>query len=198
MTTAESRSDRASLPAGGPTSSEKARFQALVANPHDLPNSHKVSDSLYRGAQPTAQGIRRLKKMGIRTVVNLRFSHSDRDVIGEIDIGYVHISVNPRQPREDELVRFLRIVSDPTRTPVFVHCQHGTDRTGLMCSVYRVAVQGWTKKAALREMCECKFGFRRIWVGLCLQKLDIERIKARTGLDGLSAVEGLGRFVSAR
>ena len=37
-----------------------------------LPNLHKVSDDLYRGAQPTAEGMRQLKKIGIKTVVNLR------------------------------------------------------------------------------------------------------------------------------
>ena len=179
------------------------RQQNIEARSHQptewpgLPNFHKVSDDLYRGAQPTAQGIRRLKKMGIRTVVNLRFSHSDRDVIGEIDIGYEHITMNPWQSREDEIVRFLRIVCDPARIPVFVHCQHGTDRTGLVCAVYRAAVQGWTKKAALREMREGKFGFHRICVGLCLQKLDIGRIKAETGPDVPFAVEGIGRFALA-
>ena len=37
-----------------------------------VPNFHKVSNDLYRGAQPTAEGMKRLEKLGIKTVVNLR------------------------------------------------------------------------------------------------------------------------------
>lgn len=39
-----------------------------------LPNLHKVTEDLYRGAQPTADGIEQLKKMGIKTIINLRSS----------------------------------------------------------------------------------------------------------------------------
>ena len=45
-------------------------------------NLHKVSGVLYRSAQPDAAGFRNLKKMGIRTVINLRSFHSDRKKIG--------------------------------------------------------------------------------------------------------------------
>src|SRR4030042_3812035 len=37
-----------------------------------LPNLHQVTPTLYRGAQPTAVGMRQLKAMGVKTVVNLR------------------------------------------------------------------------------------------------------------------------------
>ena len=48
-----------------------------------VPNCHKVSDALYRSAQPNAEGMQNLKRMGIATVVNLRSFHSDRKEIGE-------------------------------------------------------------------------------------------------------------------
>ncbi|MHC4213170.1 MAG: hypothetical protein ACYSWP_07365 [Planctomycetota bacterium] len=35
-------------------------------------NFHKVSDQLYRGAQPTAEGMVKLKNMGVKTIVSLR------------------------------------------------------------------------------------------------------------------------------
>src|SRR3990172_8503361 len=48
------------------------------------PNLYQVSDTLYRSAQPTALGMKNLKKnLGIKTVVNLRSFHSDRDELGE-------------------------------------------------------------------------------------------------------------------
>jgi hypothetical protein len=56
-----------------------------------LPNLHKVSDDLYRGAQPTADGMRELKKLGVKTVVNLRTARSDKDELGDTGLAYEEI-----------------------------------------------------------------------------------------------------------
>src|SRR5512140_2298054 len=40
-------------------------------------NFGKVSDELYRGAQPDEEGIRNLKRLGIKSIVNLRTSKED-------------------------------------------------------------------------------------------------------------------------
>jgi len=144
-----------------------------------LPNLHKVSETLYRGAQPTAEGMRELKRMGIRTVINLRSFHSDRDEIAQTGLAYEHIYMKAWHPEDKEVIRFLQIVTDPQRTPVFVHCQHGADRTGTMCAIYRIAVQGWTKDEAIREMTEGGFGYHEAWQNLVtyIRNLDVERIK---------------------
>jgi protein tyrosine/serine phosphatase len=109
-----------------------------------VPNLHQINTNLYRSAQPTAQGMRNLSKKGVKTVVNLRSFHSDRDEIGSSGLGYEHIYMKAWHPERKEIVRFLQIATDPKRTPVLVHCQHGADRTGTMCAVYRIAVQDWT------------------------------------------------------
>ena len=44
-----------------------------------VPNLHKINDNLYRSAQPTKQGMKNLKKLGMKTVINLRAFHSDID-----------------------------------------------------------------------------------------------------------------------
>ena len=144
-----------------------------------VPNLHKVSDNLYRSAQPTAQGMENLKELGIETVINLRSFHSDRDEIGNTGLEYEHIYMKAWHPERKEAVRFLQIVSNPKRIPVIVHCQHGADRTGTMCALYRIAVQGWTKEEAIREMTEGGFGFHEVWKNLpkWIQEMDIESIK---------------------
>lgn len=53
-----------------------------------VPNLHKVSDDLYRSAQPTCEGMSNLKKLGIETIVNLRSFHSDRARIGNTGLAY--------------------------------------------------------------------------------------------------------------
>jgi tyrosine-protein phosphatase SIW14 len=150
-----------------------------------LPNLHKVSDDLYRGAQPTAEGMKQLEKLGVRTVVNLRSIHSDSDEIKDTGLTYEHIVMTTLNVQDKDVVRFLQIVTDPSRTPVFVHCQHGADRTGTMCAIYRIAVQGWSKDKAVEEMTKGGFGFHSIWQNLpdYVQKLDIEEIIRNAELD---------------
>lgn len=149
-----------------------------------VPNLHKVSDALYRSAQPTAEGMRNLKELGVKTIINLRSFHSDRGEIGETGLGYEHIYMKAWHPEEKEVVRFLQLVTDPDRTPVLVHCMHGADRTGVLSAVYRVAVEGWTKDEALRELTEGGFGFHRFWKSLpeWFENLDIDAMKRRAGL----------------
>ncbi|MBW2172448.1 MAG: tyrosine-protein phosphatase [Deltaproteobacteria bacterium] len=149
-----------------------------------VPNLHKISEDLYRSAQPTAEGMRNLKMMGIETVANLRSFHSDRDEIGETGLAYEHIYVKAWHPEEEEIVRFLQIATNPKRTPVLVHCLHGADRTGTMSAIYRIAVQGWTKDEAIKEMTGGGFGFHEVFKNLVpwIQELDIEKIRNEAGI----------------
>jgi len=157
------------------------------AQPLKLPgveNFHKVSDQLYRGAQPTAEGMEQLKKLGIKTVINLRSFHSDRDETGDANLGYEHITMKPWHPEDKEVVRFLKTVTDPNRTPAFVHCQRGADRTGTMCAIYRIAVQGWSRTDAIEEMTKGGFGFFDGWDNIVdyIRKLDMDEMKTRAGV----------------
>lgn len=154
-----------------------------------LPNLHQVTPTLYRGAQPTAVGMRQLKAMGIKTVLNLRSFNSDRDKLRDTGLAYEHIYMKTWHPERTDIIRFLQITTDKDSTPVFVHCQHGADRTGLMCAVYRVAVCGWTKEEAIREMTQGGFGHHTIWTNLVkfIRGLDIDAVKKEAGIEALKA-----------
>ncbi len=149
-----------------------------------VPNFHQVSTNLYRSAQPTSKGMRNLKQKGIATVVNLRSFHSDQDELKGAGLGYEHIYMKAWHPERKEVVRFLRIATDPKRTPVLVHCQHGADRTGTMCAMYRVAVEGWAKEAAIREMRAGGYGYHEVWTNLpqWIQEIDVESIRKEAGI----------------
>lgn len=152
------------------------------------PNLHKVSDNLFRSAQPSTEGMVNLKGLGIKTVVSLRAFHSDRDALANTGLGYERIDIKTWHPERQDVVRFLKIATDPARGPVLVHCQHGADRTGTMVAIYRVTVQGWSKAEATREMTEGGFGFHEVWVNLIpwLEKLDIDAIRQEAGLRDVS------------
>ena len=172
----------ASAPAGG-AEPRPAAWAAPVAL-EGAPNLHRVTDTLYRGAQPTAAGMRAVKQLGVKTVVNLRAFHSDAELIADSGLVSVEIPMTAWRPKEEEAAFFLRTVTDPQRGPYLVHCQHGADRTGAMIAIYRMAAQGWTKEEALREMREGGFGYHSAWVNLpaWLEKLDIEKLRKRAGL----------------
>lgn len=144
-----------------------------------LPNFAKVSDNLYRGAQPTAEGFRRLKEMGVKTVVNLRSFTSDRRKLRGTGLRYVHIYCKAWHPEDEDTIKFLKVMQDPDNYLVFVHCMQGADRTGYMVAAYRVVEQGWTIEEAVEEM--HNFGFHPIWrqISEYLEKFDGEAMREK-------------------
>ena len=93
-------------------------------------------------------------------------------------------SVQAWEGEDEEVIDFLKVATDPARWPVFVHCQHGADRTGTMYAIYRIAIEGWSKEDAIGEMTEGEFGFHSVWYNLItyIQELDIETIKQKAGV----------------
>jgi protein tyrosine phosphatase (PTP) superfamily phosphohydrolase (DUF442 family) len=122
---------------------------------NDLPglsNFAQVSDVLYRGAQPDAQGFQTLASIGIKTVVNFRQLHTDKDMISGTGLQYVEIPWNALHPETEDMLAFLKVVEDPANQPVFVHCQHGADRTGTAVATYRIVEEGASVDDAYAEM----------------------------------------------
>jgi len=143
-----------------------------------LENVAVVAPAIYRGSAPAAAGLDSLQKLGIRTVINLRHYHGTSEEQGcrERGIGYVRIVLESSDaPKDDDVRLFLQVVTDPARQPVYVHCWRGKDRTGVMVAAFRMAVQGWTRDEALREMDE--FGFYRGWRDL---RAYVEGLATRT------------------
>ena len=144
-----------------------------------VPNLHKVNDSLYRSAQPTAQGMKNLEKLGIRKVINLRAFHSDRDELAGTRILNEELSVKTWHIEDEDVVRVLRLVKDPAGGPYLIHCLHGADRTGTMVAMYRMVVQGWRREQAIDELVNGGYGFHPLWKNILsyLQEVDVGRIR---------------------
>jgi protein tyrosine phosphatase (PTP) superfamily phosphohydrolase (DUF442 family) len=154
-----------------------------------LPNLFKVSPDLYRGAQPKMEGFAQLQKLGIRTVINLRQSDGPDAKLRESGLAYERIGMTAFVLKDADVARFLQLAGDANHTPVFVHCRRGADRTGLMCAVYRIALQGWTKEQAIAEMTQGGFRFNHGYQNVVnyLRDLDIDQIRQRAGLVPASA-----------
>jgi protein tyrosine/serine phosphatase len=151
-----------------------------------VPNFYQVTTNLYRGAQPTEEGMKQLKAMGIKTVITLREFHSDQDVVEGTGLKNIRLKMSPLRASDDEVVEFLKAATDTNNLPVFVHCERGADRTGTMCAMYRITVCGWTKEQAIDEMKNGGFDFSPLWQDLIayIKNADIADIKHRAGLIG--------------
>ena len=177
-----------------PPAERPATWAMPVAKP-GLPNLHKVSPALYRGAQPTRAGMSELQAMGIKTLVSLRGLHDDENLTAGTSLGYVGIPFHIWHPEEEDMLKFLKVVSDPARQPVFVHCKRGIDRTGTMVALYRIAIQGWSKEEAIREMTQGGFGYDDLFPNLIsyLEKLDVEGLRQKAGIKPVTSAPGSSR-----
>ncbi|MCG3181263.1 MAG: hypothetical protein BIFFINMI_03642 [Phycisphaerae bacterium] len=166
---------------------------ALPIESDGLPNFFKVSNGLYRGAQPTDEGIGRLGQFGVRTVIDLRGAHDESEAVAAAGMDYVQIPCNAFDPREEAVVQFLRLFAEPGNGPVFVHCLAGRDRTGLMVAAYRMAVQGWTHEQAIDELIRGGFGYNPdvMPIDEFVTRLDVARLRREAGLPG-SVAQGDG------
>ncbi len=127
-----------------------------------ITNFHQVTDWLYRGAQPRGKAFARLKEMQIKTVITLRWRKGpiarERAIVEKLGIKFYSLRLNYwTLPNRHDVDRFLEIVDDPNNYPVFVHCFHGADRTGVLIAMFRIMRCGWTIEEAYVEMVKCGY-----------------------------------------
>lgn len=148
-------------PKSVPPSSPNHAYGHRISLP-GVPNAGEVTARLYRGAQPTADGYRELKKMGIDIVVDLRLTGRDKERRAVLASGmqYVSIPWHCYFPKDKFMARFLALLRENQGKRIFVHCRYGDDRTGMMLAAYRMANEGWTAEEARKEM--NVFGFHHL------------------------------------
>jgi protein tyrosine/serine phosphatase len=174
----------ATRPATAPSHSWAQPCDDCIAG---VANFGKVSDVLWRGAQPTPEGYRALENAGVKTVISLRGDHDDYDDFVElggapVKFKYLRIPMDSWQPDKAQVVLLLkvleRLLNDPAGQPVFVHCAAGKDRTGYALAAYRMVFEGWPANDAVQEMFDYRFNARLIRLPEFLQSLDVENVKA--------------------
>jgi protein tyrosine/serine phosphatase len=154
-----------------------------------ITNFSQVSAEIYRGGRPEdAASMADLKAMGIKTVIDLQGGDIGNSTFGWIaglmepgeapswiayekktveglGMKFVNVPINSLDEMTSvsgyALGRAIALMNDPKNQPVYVHCEHGIDRTGMLIALYRVYYQNWTRQAAYDEMVEKGHTFMR-------------------------------------
>jgi len=148
-----------------------------------LDNLHKVSDSLYRSAQPTAIGMKNAEKIGIGTIISLRSKQKDEKLVKETNLQTIHVNMRAWNPKYEDAVLLMRILNPNNpqldRKPVLIHCYHGADRTGFIIALYRIVYENWTQVEAIEEMLDGGYGYHKMWRDIIkfLKELNVEEFK---------------------
>ncbi len=146
---------------------DPAHAPAKRINFSGIANAGEVTPLLFRGAQPAPEGFLALAKNGIAIDIDLRFEGdraAEKDAAAQAGLQYVAVPWSCHYPSDATTQKFLTVIHDNPDKKIFVHCQHGVDRTGMMIAAYRMAEQNWTAQQARREM--IAYGFNeehRTW-----------------------------------
>lgn len=127
-----------------------------------LPLFRRVNEDYMRGSQPVHGGIDTLRRLGVKTLVDLRSPYDHTDEVGvaaeRSGLRYYWLPMSVWNPPTDkEAKNFVSLVTDESKGPFYVFCSDGIHRTGEMSAIYRLVHDQWTVEQALKEMDE--FGF---------------------------------------
>lgn len=148
-----------------------------------VPNLHRISDMLYRSEQPTAEGFRNLEKLGIRTVINLRYFNDDDEEAEGTALRLQRVKILTWRAGDAHVVEVMRLLRQKEHGPFLIHCQHGADRTGLMSAMYRVLEEAWSPEDALAELVDGGYGFHKMWRNIRRYVLSADPVKLRAAID---------------
>lgn len=152
------------IPSSSPSSSPSFATRISIRG---ISNAGKVSDSLFRGAQPHVSDLAELKTLGITTIVDLRREaprtrNLERARAESLGMHFVSIPVGGfSTPASVQLAQFFTLFRESPPQKIFVHCEFGEDRTGVFIAAYRIAFEHWSSDQALSEM--LSFGFHSHW-----------------------------------
>ncbi len=132
-----------------------------------IPEYHVIHDGLIRGGRPQKGDLLFLKKMGVKTIVNIdnadsAVEHAEAQKLGLKFIASPMSSL--KVPKDSQVNYILSLLQNPDLMPIFIHCKHGQDRTGMIMGMYRYKVDKWSANQAYDEMLD--YGFHPILLGL--------------------------------
>ena len=105
-----------------------------------LPNLHNVTPAIFRGGRPTAEGLQILKDNHVKAIIDLENVPSaidaERTAAKQLGFGFMSSPMSwITPPTDDQVDKILSVMSNPNNQPIYIHCRHGRDRTGLIVAL---------------------------------------------------------------
>lgn len=121
-------------------------------------NLREIAPGVYRSNQPSPARMTAMRKLGLRTILNLRgqagqsFWLFERESAAAQGIVMIDLGMSAkRAPMADALLTMLDLFRSMEK-PVLIHCKSGADRTGLAAALYLIDVEGRPVAEAARQL----------------------------------------------
>lgn len=157
---------------------------------------YRLSDRMWRAAQPAPFQLRQVRDMGIRTVINLRGARDcgsyvlEREACDRLGLTLVDFPVNSRAAPKKEYLRGAVELFRAVEYPAVMHCKSGADRAGLMSTLYLFAHEGRPLDEAMRQLHWSYGHFKQSKTGIIDFFFETYRdYNARTPIDFMTWVE---------
>jgi len=122
-------------------------------------NFHKVDDDLYRSAQPSTKELRKIiNKYNIKTIINLRgpekikILEQEREICKQLNVNLVEIKYSSRGIPSYNIVKQTKEILSSIQYPALIHCKAGSDRTGLVATLYLHFIKNIPIKQAIKQL----------------------------------------------
>lgn len=146
-------------------------------------NLYRIDHKLYRSEQLTAADAADLERIGVKSVINLRFfdRNDNETTLAGRNFNLLNRPLLTWRIKPKDIADTLYMIEENQKNgPVLIHCYHGADRTGLISAMYRIVYQGWTIEEAKAEMQNGPYGFHSIWknIGKLFTETNVAEVKS--------------------
>lgn len=101
---------------------------------------------VYRGGQPTIEGLAWLKSQGFKTIIDFRESFEgsralmavseEKKQAAKLGLRYIALPMRDHTtPTPEQIRKLLDVVRDEQNAPIYMHCAAGVGRTGIMAAL---------------------------------------------------------------
>ena len=155
-------------------------------------NFHKINENIFRSGQPDEDEFESLCTFyGLRSVLNLRESNSDKKMINAVNkrhsapaVTLYNVPLDTGKISETDLYKILTVIRDAPK-PLLIHCWLGSNRTGCAVAAYRIVFENWSVEKNIAELNKPEYGHYKLFysnIPELLRKVDWQKIKVKVNM----------------
>jgi len=121
-------------------------------------NRWQVAPGVWRMNQPAHHDLARLRREGVRTVINLRgesarpFRQLEARSCHRLGLTLVNLRLHAKTVPSRETLLALLDSFEAAELPLVMHCKSGADRTGMAAALWRLVMAGGDAATAAQQL----------------------------------------------